>query len=147
MRFYSILFLSFALLAACEQPDSTAKSPFAGDTSAKAVNAKLTNIEWKEKTINYGKMKEGEILNLEFHFKNTGDAPLLISRVEPSCGCTVAEFPKEPIAPGKEGTIKGSFNSEGKKSTQHKTLMVYANSASAQPAELSFDVEVEPKNK
>ena len=146
MRFYSLLFLSFAVLAACQQPDSAAKSPFAGDTSAKPVNAKLTTIEWKEKAINYGKIKEGEKLDLEFHFKNTGDAPLTISRVEPSCGCTVAEFPKEPIAPGKEGTIKGSFNSEGKTSTQHKTLMVYANSASAQPAELSFDVEVEPKN-
>ena len=146
MRFYSIFFLLFAAIASCQQPDGTAKSPYAGDTSAKAVNAKLTNIEWKEKSVNYGKIKEGETLNLEFHFKNTGEAPLLISRVEPSCGCTVAEFPKEPIPPGKEGTIKGSFNSAGKISTQHKTLMVYANSASAQPTELSFDVEVEPKN-
>lgn len=148
MRYYLLLILSGLLFAGCQQADKGAtavKSPYAGEAKAQSANAHLTEIEWKQKTINYGKIKEGDNLDIAFQFKNTGDFPLLISRVEPSCGCTVADFPKEPVAPGKEGIIKGTFNSTGKSHAQHKTLLVYANSAAAQPAELSFDVEVEPK--
>lgn len=148
MRFYSIFFFFALALASCQQADkgsAAVKSPYAGDTKAQPANAQLTEIEWKQKTINYGKIKEGDNIDIAFQFKNTGNFPLTISRVEPSCGCTVADFPKEPVAPGKEGVIKGTFNSTGKSHAQHKTLLVYANSATAQPAELSFDVEVEPK--
>lgn len=145
--FTSLLFV--AILAACRQPGSTAlnngKVPFAVTGAGNTDTAHLTSIEWKEKSVDYGRIEEGEKLDIEFHFTNTGSFPLTISRVEPSCGCTIAEILKEPIAPGKEGVIKGSFNSNGKAHANHKTLLVYANAKGVQPSELSFDVEVEPK--
>lgn len=148
MRLYLIFLLLGGAVMSCQQPGTAEAIKTGGPVSAGATAASgpLTTIEWKEKVINYGKIKEGEKLDVEFKFTNTGTHPLVISRVEPSCGCTVAEIPKEPIQPGKEGRIHGSFDSNGRMSTQHKTLLVYANAAGVQPSELSFEVEVEPKN-
>ena len=147
MRFFLVTFIFVWLLAGCGQTDSNGniKVPFARGEAGTADSAKLTSMEWKQKSISYGKIQEGESLNIEFRFTNTGKLPLVISKVEPGCGCTVADIPKEPIQPGKEGVIRGSFNSSGRLNTQHKTLLVYANAKGIQPAELSFEVEVEPK--
>ena len=65
--------------------------------------------------------------------------------MQPSCGCTVAEQPNEPVAPGKESIIKASFNSEGRVGINHKTLFVYANTKGTSTNELKFEVEVEKK--
>jgi hypothetical protein len=65
--------------------------------------------------------------------------------VQPSCGCTVAEQPKEAIAPGNEGTIKAVFDSEHHEGVNHKTLFVYANTKGNQANELQFEVIVERK--
>ncbi|MBE7170390.1 MAG: DUF1573 domain-containing protein [Williamsia sp.] len=150
MRLYIILlFLGTTILTSCQQSGAAGDGKKEGTLTGAGNNAAkgpLTTIAWKEKTINYGKIKEGEKLNVEFKFTNTGKQPLVISRVEPSCGCTVAEIPKEPIQPGKEGSIHGSFDSNGRSRTQHKTLLVYSNAEGVQPSELSFEVEVEPKN-
>jgi hypothetical protein len=70
---------------------------------------------------------------------------LIIEKVQPSCGCTVAEQPEEPIGPGKEGVIKASFNSEGRIGPNHKTLYVFANTKGNRSHELHFEVEVEKK--
>ncbi len=150
MRFYFFYFLTLALLAACGQGGGTThndgKGPYARAAVDMSDTSHFTTMEWKEKTIDYGRIDEGEKLDLEFHFTNTGQFPLVISKVEPSCGCTMAEVPKEPIAPGKDGVIKGSFNSNGRTHANHKTLFVYANAKGTQPSELSFDVDVQPKN-
>lgn len=146
MRFY--LSLLFAALAACQSPgDKTAggNAAYAHATGNLTDTSRLTTIEWKEQTLDFGKIEEGEKLDIEYHFTNTGEYPLVIDRVEPSCGCTMAEVPKEPVQPGKEGIIKASFNSSGRAHANHKTLLVYANAKSTQPAELSFDVDVQPK--
>jgi hypothetical protein len=145
MRF--ILFLSAATLtlAACQ---NSSNNPPAGQTStigAPVDSSTFTNIEWLEKTKDYGKIAEGQKLEVAFRFKNTGDKPLVIESVRPSCGCTVADPPKEPVAPGAEGVIKGSFDSNGKQGEQHKTLFVTANTRGTKDHELSFTVTVEKK--
>ena len=150
MRYSLVCICLLAVIfTGCQLSGSTeansGKSPYAGTATGSTGTAKLTSIQWKEKSIDYGKINEGQKIDIAFRFTNTGNLPLVIDRVEPSCGCTVADIPKEPVAPGKEGVIKGSFNSEGKTHTQHKTLLVYANAKDSQPAELSFVVEVEPK--
>ncbi len=68
-------------------------------------------IEFKEETINYGEVEKGKDNGIRvFEFTNTGDEPLYIKNAKSSCGCTVPEWPKEPIAPGGKGQIKVQYN-------------------------------------
>ncbi|AWM15227.1 DUF1573 domain-containing protein [Flavobacterium sp. NRK F10] len=68
-------------------------------------------IEFKTETINYGEVVKGEDSGVrEFVFTNTGDAPLVIKKVNSSCGCTVAEKPDAPIMPGKSDKIVVKYN-------------------------------------
>ena len=68
-------------------------------------------IEFKEETINYGDVEKGKDDGIRiFEFINTGNEPLLIKNVTSSCGCTVPEWPKEPIAPGAKSQIKVQYN-------------------------------------
>ena len=74
----------------------------------------------------------GEKAEIKFHFKNDGDKPLFIISAQPGCGCTVADFPKEPIAPGAIANIKVVFSSAGKVGLQDKVVTVTANTIPAQ---------------
>jgi hypothetical protein len=73
---------------------------------------------------NFGTIKQGESVSREFKFKNTGKEPLIINNAQGSCGCTVPEYPKEPIKPNGEGVIKVTFNSAGKMGMQDKTVTI-----------------------
>jgi hypothetical protein len=109
-------------------------------------SAHLTTIQWMDSTNrDFGKIPAGQKLEVSYRFKNTGDQPLIIERVQPSCGCTVAEKPIEPIPPGKEGVIKAAFNSESRVGVNHKTIYVYANTKGSRSQELQFEVVVEKK--
>ncbi len=67
-------------------------------------------IEWKETTVDFGKIIKGKPVTAEFGFSNPSMVPLIIFSVKPSCGCTVADFPKQPVAPGKSGIIRVTFD-------------------------------------
>lgn len=84
-------------------------------------------IEFDKKEFYFEKVKAGAIVTHEFKFKNVGKNPLVIKDAQASCGCTVAEFPREPIPIGGTGSIKASFNTEGRNSLQAKYISVYAN--------------------
>jgi len=142
MRSQVILFLLIVFAAGCKQKDAgkTSSLSFSGDST------QFTSIEWQQQTIDFGKIIEGKKLEVVYHFKNTGTKPLIISKVEPGCGCTVAETPTEPIAPGKEGLIKGYFDSTDRVGTQHKSIYVTANTKGSQYHELVFTVEVNKKS-
>jgi hypothetical protein len=75
----------------------------------------------------FGKITAGEKVSYSFHFRNTGDADLLIRHAQASCGCTVPEWPKEPLPPGKDGNITVTFNSEGKNGQISKTITIISN--------------------
>ena len=75
----------------------------------------------------FGEIQEGDIVEHAFKFKNGGQFPLIINNVTASCGCTIPEWPREPIAPNEESAIKVRFNSKGKPGPQVKTITVYAN--------------------
>ena len=75
----------------------------------------------------FGRLLQGEIVSYSFKFTNTGNAPLVISAVNKSCGCTASEFTKEPIAPGKGGQIKITYDSNGHNGIQSKTITVVTN--------------------
>lgn len=74
----------------------------------------LTSMEFKDSTFDYGDIKDGDKVEHTFAFTNTGSEPLIISNAKGSCGCTVPDWPKEPIAVGQTGEIKVVFNSKGK---------------------------------
>jgi hypothetical protein len=92
-----------------------------------AANPKAV-IEWISTSIDFGEIPFDKPVAVEFSFKNPGMIPLLISDVKPSCGCTVADFPRQPITSGSVGIIKVTFDAktEGYFS---KTITVYSNTS------------------
>ena len=91
----------------------------------------LTKIAFAESTFDYGTIMEGEKAEHTYAFTNTGDEPLIISNAKGSCGCTVPDWPREPIAPGETGEIKVVFDSKGKGKVggnpQSKRVTITAN--------------------
>jgi hypothetical protein len=109
-------------------------------------SSQFTKITWLDSTErDFGSIREGQKLEVTYRFLNSGEKPLIIARVQPSCGCTVAEQPDEPILPGKEGVIKASFNSEGRVGINHKKIYVTANTRGTQSNEVEFTVLVQKK--
>ena len=102
---------------------------------------KVTQMAFQETSFDFGAVQEGEKVNHTFKFKNTGDKPLIISDARGSSGCTVPQWPKEPIPPGEEGKIKVEFNSKGKSGKQTKFVTLTANTDPAQ-TKLSVSSEV-----
>ena len=89
--------------------------------------SKVAEIKFSETEISFGRIKEGEIVEKSFQFLNSGNVPLYILDVSGTCGCTVPEWPKGMIEPGRGGFIKVKFNSEGKTNEQRKLITVVAN--------------------
>jgi hypothetical protein len=77
----------------------------------------------------FGTIAEGEVIEHVFNFKNTGQAPLVISNIQASCGCTSPDWTKSPIKPGDEGFVKVVFNSAGKSGVQSPTVTIQANTS------------------
>src|SRR5687768_4192896 len=134
-----LLFLCLSWLIACSDAESKSTETAAGNTSD---STQLTTIEWIEPSKNLGKITEGQVLQIHFRFKNTGDHPLVIKSVQPSCGCTVADFPKQPIPPGGEGEITGAFDSNGRSDLQSKDILVVANTKGSPNHTLHFELNV-----
>lgn len=85
-------------------------------------------MSFDDTTFNFGSISEGEVVTHDFTFRNTGNEPLLISNAHASCGCTIPQFPRDPVAPGATASIKVSFNSQGKKGHNEKTITINTNS-------------------
>ena len=98
---------------------------FSGMTDAQ--KAKAANMEFTDKNFDFGKLKQGQSVQHEFKFTNTGKSDLVIHKVKASCGCTATMLSNEIIAPGEEGTIKVNFNSAGKSGAQNKTVTLITN--------------------
>jgi len=84
-------------------------------------------ISFDKKTWDFGTITDGEVVEHTFRFTNTGTSDLVISSASASCGCTIPNWPKEPIAPGEKGEIKVEFNSNGKKDMVTKDITILAN--------------------
>lgn len=92
------------------------------------AQSKKANIEVPKSEFNFGTIKEsnGKVSHV-FEIKNTGDAPLVITRVISSCGCTTPSYSKEPIAPGKTGSITVTYDPTGRVYPFVKTVSIYSN--------------------
>lgn len=106
-----------------------------GITSMANAQKPAPKFEAEKLEVNYGSVdsKSGDNTR-NFVFKNTGNAPLLITNAVGSCGCTVPEWPKEPIAPGKTGTIKITYDIANRPGKIDKVVTITTNEVSATDA-------------
>ncbi|WP_090107715.1 DUF1573 domain-containing protein [Chitinophaga sp. CF118] len=84
-------------------------------------------ITFDEMVHNFGNVIAGEKVEYSFKFTNTGNKDLLITDATSSCGCTVPDWPKEPLRPGKSAYMKVVFNSAGKDGFTEKEITINAN--------------------
>ncbi|MBR4838516.1 MAG: DUF1573 domain-containing protein [Bacteroidales bacterium] len=105
-------------------------------------NSKEPKIEFVVTDHDFGKMIQGEQVSFSYKFTNTGNAPLIISAVEKTCGCTDTRFPKDPIKPGESGAISITYDSKGHKGFQNKRIIVKANTNPSETI-LKFKARVE----
>ncbi len=84
-------------------------------------------MTFAEEKHDFGEIHQGDKVEHTFTFENTGNEPLLITNVQVTCGCTATEWPRDPIAPGSEGSITIMFNSTGKMGRQNKIITIVSN--------------------
>jgi hypothetical protein len=87
----------------------------------------VAKITFSEETFDFGEVNEGETVAHDFLFTNTGKAPMIISNARSTCGCTVPEWPREPIPPGGTGVISVRFDTNGRPDKQSKPVTITAN--------------------
>ena len=87
----------------------------------------LPELTFEKLRHNFGEITQGESVSHQFNFTNTGEGDLIINNAKGSCGCTVPKWPKKPLAPGEEGEIKVTFNSNGREGKQKKTVTLVTN--------------------
>jgi hypothetical protein len=85
-------------------------------------------FNWTQTTYDFGKIKRNTPVTHEFRFINNGNDPLIITSVKASCGCTVAEYTKDPVAPGAEGFVKATYNA-ATEGAFTKTITVNSNTS------------------
>lgn len=85
------------------------------NAQAQTDGEKKAEIKFNQLTHNFGKFSESSpVVSCEFTYTNVGNAPLIINQAMASCGCTVPEYTKQPVQPGKTGKIKVTYNGAGK---------------------------------
>jgi len=131
MRTFILLFVTVFLFSCSEKKAPKASTELVKiDASADSSTVKKSGqakIQFEKMLHDFGYITQGEVVEYEFIFTNTGDADLLIASASASCGCTIPDYPKEPIAPGKQGKIKVKFNSELRLDKFLKEVYVTAN--------------------
>ena len=92
---------------------------------------KQAEIKFNKLTHDFGTFSEDNpVVECTFEFTNTGDAPLINNQAVASCGCTIPQYTKTPIAPGQKGTLKVTYNGKGKFPGHFKkTITVRSNGA------------------
>lgn len=101
------------------------RNPITADNSGDTTNVAVAGFE--EVRHDFGELKAGAIVSHTFKFTNTGKVPLIIKDATSTCGCTVPDFPEDPIEPGGKGEIRVKFNTENKEGYQNKPVTVFTN--------------------
>lgn len=134
-RIVVIVFMISGWMMACTGPDKTA--PAAGSHLADTAN--YTTIQWLDSLVDFGTITQGEKIPIKFRFKNTGNKPLFITNVRAGCGCTVPSYTKEAVAPGAEGEVMASFDTNRSLAGDtRKTVVVHTNTRNGSEHSLIF---------
>ena len=117
------------ILLSCMSDERKITTDFVKNPLSAAPNhmVSMPKIQMEEDSYDFGNIIQGELVAHEFVVRNIGNDKLLINSAKGSCGCTVPVWPKEPILPGEEATIKVTFNSAGREGVQRKTVTLVTN--------------------
>ena len=126
-------------------PAVQSATPAVQSATPAADNPNAAEFKFDVEEYNFGTIKQGDKVDYDFKFANSGKDALVISEAHGSCGCTVPQWPKEPIAKGAKGTIHVEFNSAGKQGMQDKTVTITSNAKGGQKVlHLKGNVEAPP---
>ncbi|MFB6453637.1 DUF1573 domain-containing protein [Chitinophaga sp. Hz27] len=123
---FYILTCATLFLAACNG-NNAQKAAVQDAEKAKIIDSKDVAITFEEKVHDFGEIVQGEKVEYSFKFTNTGKTDAVIEDAISSCGCTVPEWPKEPLKPGQSGFIKVIFDSNGKEGYTQKEVSLKLN--------------------
>ncbi len=132
-----MVMLAVAFLASCQNANNDVReaarqnvegvqpaNPAAADAGAAGPTTVMT---FEETEHNFGVVTDGDKVSHTYTFTNTGNEPLILSDARGSCGCTVPQWPREPIAPGESGNITVEFNSANKVGSRNQKVTITAN--------------------
>lgn len=144
MKKILILSVVFASLFSCQKDKTTENKTSVSVQELRQEESKepLTTVALSEADYDFGTIVKGTQVEHIYEITNTGSQPLVISNVQPGCGCTIPEFTKEPILPGKKGKIKLKFNSSNFVGIQKKFAHVFAN-VKKSPIVLTFVADIQ----
>ena len=126
MKNYILILITLSLLTnSCDIRNNEKKAKVSA--SLKKEPKIPTTVAVIDTIYNFGKIKEGEIVEYNYRFKNTGNKPLIIEEAQASCGCTIPEKPDHPIKPGETGFIKVKFNSDHRPGEAYKSITITSN--------------------
>jgi hypothetical protein len=135
-----VLFLSVAAVSGQDN-----KMPATATPVTAPENKNGPEFKFDAETYDFGTIKQGDKVTYDFTFTNAGKEPLIITEAHGSCGCTVPQWPKEPITKSQKGSIHVEFNSTGKMGMQDKTVTITSNSKGGQKVlHLKGNVEAPP---
>lgn len=132
--------MAVCLLLGCHnKPQEADVDLIRNPLSAEGYNdgTKMPVMSFDSEMHDFGRLSGGENISYSFHFRNTGDADLIISSASATCGCTVADYPRGRIAPGGEGYVTVTFKSAGKSGQQYQEVTVVSN---AQPSRVRLKI-------
>lgn len=139
MRSILYILLVTSFITACENDDKkTAANHDSLVKQAIADTNNFTTVKWLDTMFSFGTIKQGEKVSLKFRCLNTGTKPLVLTNVRPGCGCTVADYSKEAILPGKEGWVATSFDSKKFCGEVHKSVLATSNTNNDKERNLQF---------
>lgn len=139
------LIVIMALSSCADDSNKLSTSLVNNPTSANANNISnvTPKIQFQKTEHDFGKILQGEQVSYTFKFKNVGNAPLIITSIEKTCGCTSPDFSKDPVKPGEEGKITITYDSKGHKGFQNKRVIVKANT---NPSETILRIKAQVEN-
>lgn len=145
--FFSIIIM--LVFVGCKE-NAAAKIDENNLENAKARDAQLsessTVISFNKTEHDFGVINEGDVVETTFEITNTGKTDLIITDAFATCGCTVPEWPKDPIKPNEKGILKVSFDSNGRVNKQSKTITIIANTEKGSET-VTVSTFVTPKSK
>ena len=106
----------------------------------------VAEISFATEKHSFGELEEGPKVSHEFKFVNTGKAPLILSNVKASCGCTTPSWPKDPVLPGEEGVILVTYNTAKRPGSFNKSITITSNASTpTKVIYISGDVKAVPE--
>jgi archaellum component FlaG (FlaF/FlaG flagellin family) len=125
-RLLMIIIIACTLFS-CDIRKKNGKADVAASDPSAQVFKDSTTVQIIDSVYDFGKVTDGEKVEYNYRFKNTGKNSLIVTNTSASCGCTVPEKPEQPIKPGETGFIKVVFNSKGRVGEAHKEVTVISN--------------------